>query len=160
MISIEQMILRLAVAMILGAIIGLERELIGKEAGIRTCMMVSAGASIFSMIALSLPYLVAVSPENLPEVIARNSGFLGAIANIVVGIGFLGAGIIIKTEERVRGVTTAALIWVVASIGILAGIGLIKFGVTAAALIAVTLYLLKDVNIGEKTAKQNGEAKR
>jgi putative Mg2+ transporter-C (MgtC) family protein len=160
MISIEQMILRLAVAMILGAIIGLERELIGKEAGIRTCMMVSAGAAIFSMIALSLPYIVAISPENIPDIIARNSGFLGAIANIVVGIGFLGAGIIIKTEERVRGVTTAALIWVVASIGTLAGIGLIKFGVTAAALIAVTLYLLRNVNLGEKIARPNGQARK
>ena len=160
MLTLEQMVLRLAVAMILGAIIGVERELIGKETGIRTCMMVSAGAAIFAMIALSLPYIVATSPENIPDIIARNSGFLAAIANIVVGIGFLGAGIIIKTEERVRGVTTAALIWVVASIGTLAGIGLLYFGAVAAALIVIVLYLLRSVNLGEKITKQQEEIKK
>jgi len=160
MLSLEQMVLRLAVAMILGAIIGVERELIGKETGIRTCMMVSSGAAIFAMIALSLPYIVATSPENIPDIIARNSGFLAAVANIVVGIGFLGAGIIIKTEEKVRGVTTAALIWVVASIGTLVGIGLMYFGAVASALIVIVLYLLRSVNLGEKIAKQQEEIKK
>src|SRR3989344_9392352 len=102
MIDFSQMIVRLVAAMILGGLIGLERESVGKEVGIRTAMTVSAGAAIFSIIGLVLPYMVALSPENLPEVIARNSGFLGVIANIVVGIGFLGAGIIIKHEDRVR----------------------------------------------------------
>lgn len=152
MLTLEQMIIRLVVAMVLGLIIGIEREMIGKEAGIRTCMMVAAGAAIFAMISITLPYIVALSPENLPDVIARNSGFLAVVANIVVGIGFLGAGIIIKTEERVRGVTTAALIWVVASIGALIGLGLTYFGIIAAVLIAITLYLLRNVNIGEKKA--------
>ena len=149
------MILRLAVAMVLGMIIGFEREMIGKEAGIRTCMMVAAGAAIFSMISITLPYIVALSPENLPDIIARNSGFLAMVANIVVGIGFLGAGIIIKTEERVRGVTTAALIWVVASIGVLIGLGMTYFGIIAAILITITLYVLRNVNLGEKLANKS-----
>ena len=149
------MILRLAVAMVLGMIIGFEREMIGKEAGIRTCMMVAAGAAIFSMISITLPYIVALSPENLPDIIARNSGFLAMVANIVVGIGFLGAGIIIKTEERVKGVTTAALIWVVASIGVLIGLGMTYFGIIAAILITITLYVLRNVNLGEKLANKS-----
>ena len=149
------MILRLAVAMVLGMIIGFEREMIGKEAGIRTCMMVAAGAAIFSMISITLPYIVALSPENLPDIIARNSGFLAMVANIVVGIGFLGAGIIIKTEERVRGVTTAALIWVVASIGVLIGLRMTYFGIIAAILITITLYVLRNVNLGEKLANKS-----
>lgn len=141
--------------MVLGAIIGLERELIGKEAGIRTCMMVSAGAAIFALVSISLPYLVSLSPANLTDVIARNSGFLAVVANVVVGIGFLGAGIIIKTEERVRGVTTAALIWVVASIGVLVGLGMISFGIIAALLITLTLYFLRNVSVAQKVNNKN-----
>jgi putative Mg2+ transporter-C (MgtC) family protein len=155
MLSLEQMVIRLVVAMVLGAIIGLERELIGKEAGIRTCMMVSAGAAIFAIVSITLPYIVALSPANLSDVIARNSGFLAVVANVVVGIGFLGAGIIIKTEERVRGVTTAALIWVCASIGVLVGLGMTWFGIIAALLITATLYILRNVNVGKKVEEKN-----
>jgi putative Mg2+ transporter-C (MgtC) family protein len=144
------MVIRLVIAMALGLIIGFEREMIGKEAGIRTCMMVAAGASIFAMISISLPYIIALSPESLPDIIARNSGFLSVVANIVVGIGFLGAGIIMKTEERVRGMTTAALIWVVASIGVLIGLGMTYFGIIAAVLVTITLYVLRNVNLGSK----------
>lgn len=154
MLTLEQMVIRLVIAMVMGFIIGLERELIGKEAGIRTCMMVATGAAIFAMISITLPYIVAVSPENLPEVIARNSGFLGVVANIVVGIGFLGAGIIIKTEERVRGVTTAALIWVVASLGTLVGLGLEKFAILATLIITVVLYVLRNLNVAQKVAEK------
>ena len=57
----------------------------------------------------------------MPDVIARNSGYSAMIANIVVGIGFLGAGLIIKTNDQPHGVTTAALIWTAAAIGILVG---------------------------------------
>ncbi len=151
MLTLEQMLIRLGVALVLGFIMGFEREMIGKEAGVRTCMTVASGAAIFAMISISLPYIVAVSPENLPEVIARNSGFLGVVANIVVGIGFLGAGIIIKTEEKVRGVTTAALIWFVAAIGALVGLGLTDFAIIASVVITLLLYLLRGANFGKKS---------
>lgn len=147
MLTFEQMILHLVSALVLGAFMGLEREAIGKEAGVRTSMLVAGGAAIFAMIGLSLPYLVATSPENLPEVVARNSGFLGVIANIVIGIGFLGAGVIIKTGEHVKGLTTAAALWSVAAVGTLAGIGLIKFALVAALLMSGALYLLTRMNI-------------
>ncbi len=148
MLDFSQMVLRLALALLLGALIGIEREAVGKkEAGIRTTMLVSAGAAIFSMIAILLPYIISTSPEQIPEIIARNSGFLGVIANIVVGIGFLGGGIIIKNQEHAHGVTTAALIWVAAAIGILCGIGLAQFAVTATIILAGLLYLLRDVKI-------------
>src|SRR3989338_4077619 len=102
MIDFPQMLLRLVAALILGAIIGLEREMVGKEVGIRTGMMVSAGAALFSITGIMLPYIIAISPENLSEIIARNGGFLNIIANIVVGVGFLGTGIIMKNENRVH----------------------------------------------------------
>lgn len=150
MLDFPQMLWRLIIALALGAVIGLERELARKEAGIRTAMLVSGGAALFSIIALSLPYLVSVSEENIAEVVARNSGFLGIIANIVVGIGFLGAGIILKTEERVHGLTTAAVVWTTAAVGVLAGIGLIKFAFTSTVLITGLLYIMRKANISER----------
>lgn len=149
------MLVNFTVALVLGALMGLERELVGKEAGIRTSLMVAGGAALFAIIGMNLPYLIAASPENLPEVIARNSGFLSVIANIVVGVGFLGAGIIIKTEERVRGLTTAAVIWATAAVGTLAGVGLLQFAVVAAGIMTVLLYLLRKIGIVEKIKPEN-----
>jgi len=108
--------------------------------------MVAAGAAIFSIVGLSLPYIVAVSPENLPEVIARNSGFLTVIANIIIGVGFLGTGIIVKHGMHVRGLTTAATVWFVAAIGVLCGIGLINFAIISAVGVTFILGILRMVN--------------
>lgn len=150
MLTFEEMFVRFLIALALGALIGLEREMVGKEAGIRTAMLVAGGASLFTIVALSLPYLIAISPENLSEILARNSGFLGVIANIVVGIGFLGAGIIIQTGEHVRGLTTAAAIWLTAALGVLAGIGMIQFAVVATVTTASLLYVLRKVGMYER----------
>ncbi len=151
MLTLEQMLIRLVIALALGFIMGFERELIGKEAGVRTCMTVASGAAIFAMISITLPYIVAISPENLSDVIARNSGFLTVVANIVVGIGFLGAGIIIKTEEKIKGVTTAALIWFVAAVGALVGLGLVDFAIIASITITLILYVLRNISFGKKS---------
>lgn len=163
MLTFEQMIVRLLAAMALGGLMGVEREAIGKDAGIRTCMLVAAGAAVFAMISITLPYIVAISPQNLPDVIARNSGFLGVVANIVVGIGFLGGGIIIKSGEHVRGLTTAALVWATAAVGTLVGLGLIKFAIISGVVIAVSLYVLRKMKLyelirpGGKIHDENGE---
>ena len=152
MLTFSQMLIRFLIALLLGAVIGLEREMSGREAGVRTSMLVSSGAAIFAIIALTLPYIVAISPDNLAEVIARNSGFLGIIANIVVGVGFLGAGIIFKVKdgEHVRGLTTAATVWITAAVGTLVGIGLINFAAIIAVFSALSLYFLKKVKLFEK----------
>ncbi|MDP1706337.1 MAG: MgtC/SapB family protein [bacterium] len=147
MLTLEEMILRLIAAVVLGAIVGLERELVGKEAGIRTNILVAAGAAIFTMVGLNLPYLISLSETHLLEVIARNSGFLSIIANIVVGIGFLGAGIIFKEEHRARGLTTAAAVWFTAALGILAGVGLTVFAACAGIGLSVILFLLRNFSI-------------
>ena len=148
MLTLEQMVIRLTIALALGAVIGLERELVGKEAGIRTEILVAGGAAIFSIVSITLPYIVAVSSANLPDVVARNSGFLGMAANVVVGIGFLGAGIIIKTSDsHVRGLTTAAVIWATAAVGVLVGVGLISMAVISALLMTGLLYALRKVDI-------------
>lgn len=150
MLTFSQMLIRFLVAILLGAVIGLEREMSGREAGVRTSMLVASGAAIFTMIALALPYLVALSPDNLSEVIARNSGFLGVIANIVVGVGFLGAGIIVKSGEHVRGLTTAATVWMTAAIGTLVGLGLLNFAAVVTVVSTFSLYFLKKIRAFEK----------
>jgi putative Mg2+ transporter-C (MgtC) family protein len=146
MLTLEEMLLRLGVAVVLGAIIGLERDIAGKEAGLRTDILVAAGASIFTIIGITLPYLISLSPEHLEEVIARNSGFLSLVANIVIGIGFLGAGIIIKHGAHVRGLTTAAVVWFVAAVGILSGLGLFLFAAIASFGLVLILVLLRKIN--------------
>lgn len=148
------MIVRLLAALLIGGIIGLERELIGKEAGIRTSMAVSAGAALFAIIAVSIPFVIS-PPDNqvLVDILVHNSGFLAIIANIVVGVGFLGAGIIIKTHEHVFGLTTAAVVWTTAALGVLAGIGLIHFALAATIIFSVTLYLLRSINIAGHYAR-------
>jgi len=146
MLTFEEMILRLVVAVLLGALVGFERDIAGKEAGVRTDIMVAAGAAIFTLVSLALPYVVTVSQDNLPDVVARNSGFLAVIANIVVGIGFLGAGVIIKQGSKVSGVTTAGTVWFVAALGVLCGVGLIKFAVVSGLSLSLLLYFLRRVN--------------
>ena len=147
MIGFEQMITRLLVSLVLGALMGLERELVGKEAGIRTSMMVASGATIFSMIGLELPYIIDPTGQSVAQIIVSNGGYLAIIANIVIGIGFLGAGIIIKTEKHVHGLTTAAVIWATAAIGVLAGLGLTKFAASTAIILFLVLLLVSRVNV-------------
>jgi len=153
MLTFEQMFVRLAIALALGALIGLERNLARKEAGIRTSMLVAGGSAIFTMIGLMLPYLSAATPDAVPAVIA-GSTFMNVIANIIVGIGFLGAGIIIKTQEHVHGLTTAAVVWTTASIGVLVGLNLVQFAVVATIVIAGLLYILRKLDIAEIFEKQ------
>jgi putative Mg2+ transporter-C (MgtC) family protein len=148
MIEFSQMMLRLALALGLGGILGFERELVGKEAGTRTTMVVAGGAAIFTMIGLNIPYLLARNdPMLLSEIISRNSGFITIIANIVVGIGFLGAGTILKQNDHVRGLTTAAVIWFAAAIGVVVGMGQFEFAAGATFLIAVLLYTLRSFGV-------------
>jgi len=146
------MLVRFAVALVLGAILGLERELVGKEAGIRTEMLVSGGAAIFTMVGLLLPYLVATEMNITPDAAGINGAF-GLIANVVVGIGFLGAGLIIHTADHARGLTTAALVWTTAGVGILAGLGLFRFAFVTSLSIALLLYLLRALNISERVER-------
>jgi putative Mg2+ transporter-C (MgtC) family protein len=156
MLTFEQMFIRFVAALALGALLGLERELVGKEAaGIRTTLLVTGGASVFAMIALNLPYITAATTGGLPDATALNSGF-GVIANIVVGIGFLGAGLIVKMNDHPHGVTTAALVWTAAAIGTLVGIGLINFAIAAATLLTLLLYVIRKLNLSHSLEQTSG----
>ena len=160
MLTLGTMLIRLVIAVALGAVIGFERELVGKEAGIRTDILVSAGAAIFTMIGLLLPYIVAypgAGSEHLLNIIEVSRGF-SVIAGIVTGIGFLGAGLILKRGDHISGVTTAASIWFVAAVGILSGLGLFEFAAIASVGLVLILFVLRKINlyslINKKKRKQ------
>jgi putative Mg2+ transporter-C (MgtC) family protein len=152
MLTIEQMLFRLVVALILGALLGAERELVKKNAGVRTEMLVAGGASLFAMIGLALPYVTSVAIGTTPDLATVNAG-LAIIANVVIGIGFLGAGLIVKTATHPHGVTTAAEVWATAAIGVLVGIGLISFAVAATFIILILLYGLRKFNVSKEIEK-------
>lgn len=108
--SIElEMVLRILLAGVLGAIVGFQRQLVGKPAGARTLGLISVGAATFSVIS------IISFPGGDPSRIA---------AGVVTGIGFLGAGAILHRHGGVEGLTTAATIWAAAGIGLAAGAGL------------------------------------
>ncbi|MDZ7412602.1 MAG: MgtC/SapB family protein, partial [candidate division KSB1 bacterium] len=112
-----QAVVQMLVAVVLGAVVGLERARHGRPAGMRTHALVCAGAT---MIMLTARGLATVSPEAMAR-ITVDPGRIAA--GIITGIGFLGAGSIIKSGDFVRGLTTAACLWFVAALGIIIGQG-------------------------------------
>lgn len=123
---------RLLIAALLGGIVGFERERSGKVAGLRTHILVSLGAALASIVSI---YLF----QNYPS-IGGQSGFdYHLIANIVVGIGFIGAGTILRKDDRIEGTTTAASLWAVAVIGIAVGLGMYGAAIGATAIVYLVL---------------------
>jgi len=125
---------KLVLAMVLGGLVGLEREITNRPAGFRTHTLVCMGSTLVMVTSMHL-FRVYKDVVNLDP--AR----LGA--QVISGIGFLGAGTILKDKTRVRGLTTAASLWVVACIGLAIGSGLYEISVFAAVLAYITLILLK-----------------
>ena len=125
-------ILRFLLAVALGAGIGYQRERSGKAAGMRTIILVSAGAALFTLVSV---YGFDAEGVDISRV----------AAGVVVGVGFIGAGVIFRgrQEEEVAGLTTAATIWVAAAIGLAAGAGMYLPSVIATAVILVILLLPK-----------------
>jgi putative Mg2+ transporter-C (MgtC) family protein len=149
MLTFEQMLSRLGMALIFGMILGIERELVHKEAGARTQMLVAAGSALFAMMGLALPFITAQGIGITPTELTINAG-ASLVANIVLGIGFLGAGIIIKLNNHPHGVTTAADVWATAAIGALTGLGLIRLAASSALLIALLLFLIRKLKVSER----------
>jgi putative Mg2+ transporter-C (MgtC) family protein len=127
------MILRFLLAVALGAGIGYQRERAGKTAGLRTHILVSSGAALFTLVSI---YGFSGTMVDISRV----------AAGVVVGVGFIGAGVILRgqREEEVAGLTTAATIWVTAGIGLAAGAGMYLFSVIVTA-VAVGILLLPKI---------------
>lgn len=120
------MALRALIAALLGAVVGWERERHGREAGVRTYAAVSLGACVFGLVSAH------VTGASDPTRIA---------AGVVTGVGFLGAGVIMREQGRVAGLTTAATVWATAGVGLAVAYGMYMLGALTAAIIFGLLAL-------------------
>ena len=144
LMSYSDIIIRLLLSMIIGGIIGYDREFKNMPAGFRTHILVCMGAAVVSMTELSIAKQLAVGiiqNQPLATVARTDLGRMGA--QVITGVGFLGAGTIIHEKGSVKGLTTAASIWVVACIGLAVGFGYYFLGVTSAVIAFGVLVSLK-----------------
>lgn len=129
--DITRIVLRLMVAVLLGGLLGYERETVGASAGLRTHMLVSLGSALFVLI----PLQAGMEISDISRV----------LQGVTAGIGFIGAGAILKHHQQddVKGVTTAASVWLTAAVGIAAGMGREATAVLSALFALVILGLLR-----------------
>jgi putative Mg2+ transporter-C (MgtC) family protein len=120
-------IIKLVLAVLIGGSIGMERELRSKSAGFRTLMLICVGATLFTIISQ------IIGKPGSPDRIA---------SNVVVGIGFIGAGVVFKNNNRVNGITTAAAMWLTAALGVGIGCGLYQVCIFGGLLVVSILFLL------------------
>jgi len=134
-------LIRLSLAALLGGLVGLEREIRGRQAGFRTNLLVSLGCSLIMIVSISFSkqawphpagYSITVDPARIAY-------------GVMAGIGFLGAGVIVKHEGGIHGLTTAAGLWCVAAIGLACGMGLYLIALSAAVLVLAALWILNYV---------------
>ena len=134
---------RMAVALVLGAVIGWDRERRDADAGLRTHMLVSLGAALFVLV----PAEAGMDSDDLSRI----------IQGIVSGIGFLGAGAVLKmgNEGRIHGLTTAATIWVTAAVGMSAGLGREGTAILATVFILIVLVVLRSMKVRRAAHKDS-----
>jgi putative Mg2+ transporter-C (MgtC) family protein len=143
-----EILFRLILAAILGAVVGLEREVHGRPAGIRTYLILCLGSALIMVISVYLSS--GIGDKLLPESIRVDPGRIAAQA--LTGIGFLGAGVILRYKDTIRGLTTAACVWVVCAIGLAIGGGFYLFGSVVTGLTVFSLVGLKTI---EKKLKKD-----
>jgi putative Mg2+ transporter-C (MgtC) family protein len=140
---------KVIVATICGVIIGIDRELKQKAAGVRTFILICVGCAIFTSISTLMSDGTTYDPTRI-------------IGQIITGIGFLGAGVIVKNDDKIVGVTTAAFIWCVSAIGVLAGLGAIWTPIilTIGLLIVSLIFEKFEIYIKKiKLLNKNGESR-
>ncbi|MEC6748509.1 MgtC/SapB family protein [Marinilactibacillus sp. XAAS-LB27] len=147
-----ELLLRLLIAASLGGIIGYERELKGRDAGIRTHTLVSLGAAIITLTQLEASqWVIEFASDNTDLAPIVTTDITRLTAQIVNGIGFLGAGTIIVSKRSVTGLTTAASIWAVASLGISAGMGYYFMAISSTLIMLLVLRSVKSIFKIERT---------
>ncbi len=131
--SLNIIILKLFIAVVCGAVIGLEREMSDKAAGLRTHILVCMGACLFGMLGLTL----------VAEY--RSADILRLAQGLLIGIGFLGAGVIAREGASIKGLTTAAGIWVMGAIGLAVGVGRYQIALVGSVFGFLTLALFSRI---------------
>ena len=129
--EVTQLLLRLGLAAGLGGLLGLQRELVGRAAGLRTHMLVALGSAFFVVV----PLQAGMPLVDLSRV----------LQGLTAGIGFIGAGTILKRERHIEGLTTAASIWLTAAVGIAAGMGREMSAVLGTGLAFIILALMPQI---------------
>jgi len=140
-----RLLVRISIAMLLGAIIGLQREQYGKPAGLRTHILVAMGSALF---------VIAATESGM-----TSDGVSRVIQGLTTGIGFIGAGAILKLgqQREIYGLTTAAGIWATAAVGVAVGLGLLGLAVLSVILI---WFVLAGLGYVEARIKRSSETKR
>ena len=141
-VNLWGLVTKLLLAALAGGLIGLEREKHGRPAGLRTNLLVAVGACVMTI--LSEAFYLKYAQMTAETALRLDPGRVAA--QIVTGIGFLGAGVIIKEGATVRGLTTAASLWAVAGLGMAFGIGFYSLGLLATGLVLVSLIFLKKLD--------------
>ena len=140
----SEIFLRLILAVALGSVIGYEREIKGHDAGLRTHILVCAGACIITLVQLQVTYSTVEMGLSQPDLVqVLNTDMTRMPAQIISGIGFLGAGTIIVTKKNVTGLTTAASIWTIAGLGIAVGMGSYFLALMGCLVILLVLRVIK-----------------
>jgi len=130
-------VVRLLLAMVLGGLVGMERQIRGRAAGLRTNILVCLGSAAIIVAFQKLSVEINLNADSVIRIDPAR-----AAAGVITGIGFLGAGTIVKSNDFVRGLTTAASIWVVSAIGVTAGLGEYVISITLTLLVLFSLYAL------------------
>ena len=139
-LSIGAVLLRIGVAVLIGAIIGIDREIKNRPAGMRTHVLVCVGAALVSMIEC----------QSIADTVALGNASIGVsmgriTTSVVSGVGFLGAGTIFMSDHKISGLTTAASLWCTACIGLAVGSGYIVMALAAGAIVLVVLKLMQRI---------------
>jgi putative Mg2+ transporter-C (MgtC) family protein len=139
-ITVTETLLRMGSSVVLGAAIGYERERSGRPAGLRTLILVSLASATFMIVSTQFVYFQSYGKDDL---VAIDTSRIAA--SVVSGVGFLGAGAILRTGLSVQGITTAASLWLVAAVGLAAGAGMYLVAVAATVMSLVSLVSLRRV---------------
>jgi len=137
MVSNYEILFRLLLAAVLGGVVGLEREVHGRPAGVRTYLLLCMGSALIMVVSEFL----FLKFEGQGDLLKSDPGRIAAQA--VTGIGFLGAGVIMHARESIRGLTTAAGVWVACAVGLAVGAGFYLFGSAVTALTLISLVGIK-----------------
>ncbi|MBT3201256.1 MAG: MgtC/SapB family protein [Phycisphaerales bacterium] len=135
---------RLLAAAVLGALIGIEREIHGRDAGFRTQLLVALGSALAMVVSLHFAHMFAKTDPNTWSLRIDPARMAYGVMG---GIGFLGAGVIMRQESGVRGLTTAASLWCTAALGLACGFGMYLVAAFAASLMVFTLVVLNRLDL-------------
>lgn len=152
--ALSTIIIRIAMAIIIGGFIGYEREMRNRPAGFITHTLVCVGACVVSLMQLQMVYDTIELIEETPALGAAMKADLGrVVAQVITGVGFLGAGTIIFDKGSVKGLTTATTIWVVACIGLVIGLGYYQIALVASVGILFIIVVLKQIEVKARNRK-------